>query len=59
MVQLIVKALLVVKGFTLTVGLNYFETFNPILKMTTIHILLSLHPRLINIFTVSIYETFS
>jgi len=32
MVQLIVKALLVVKGFTQTVGLNYFLNLQPYCK---------------------------
>ena len=36
------KAQLVTKGFQQTLGLDYFETFSPVVKPTTIQIVLSL-----------------
>ena len=36
------KAYLVAKGFTETQGIDYFDTFNPIVKPTTILIVLTL-----------------
>ena len=36
------KACLVAKGFHQTLGLDYFETFSPMVKPTTIHIVLTL-----------------
>ena len=36
------KAHLIAKGFTQTHGLDYFETFNPIVKASTIRIVLAL-----------------
>lgn len=36
------KACLVAKGFTKTPGLDYFQTFAPMAKMTTVRLILSL-----------------
>lgn len=36
------KAMLVAKRFTQTVGLDYFETFVPIAKMTTVRVLITI-----------------
>ena len=36
------KACLVAKGFTQTYGLDYTETFSPVAKLNSIHIIISL-----------------
>jgi hypothetical protein len=36
------KACLIAKGFSEQEGVDYFETFNPVVKPTTIHIILAL-----------------